>query len=242
MCKKRSVKFTRIFLTIVLIFTYSFCSDSSNTYQDGNYYGISRDQYIEEPYWGHIRINIAGGFFTKLDFMIRDSSAHEVFDSIYGVVHFSGYPDYYQQQLINDRHGVEEYPKHLLQSQNLDMVSAITGATWSYNIFMSSVRDALKNAKVTSSIHKNIKKESILIGLSNIFNSEQIEYLLCKQSYVKMEIYDSQGRFIEVLQDGNQRPGLHTIQWNNCLSSGVYFLIIQTDSKKVSRKIIISQK
>lgn len=242
MSKKRSVKLTRFFLMILSLFTYSLCGDSSNTYQDGNYYGISRDKYIEEPYWGHARIKVTGGYFTSLDFMIRDSSNHETFDSIYGVVYFSDYPDYYQQQLINDRHGIEEYPKRLLKSQNLDKISAITGATWSYNIFMSSVRNALKYAKLSSSIHKHSNTESILIGWSNIINSGKIEYMLYKQSYIKLAIYDSQGRFIELLHDGKQASGLHAMQLSNYITQGIYFLKIQIDNDKVSRKILLSQK
>lgn len=39
------------------------------------------------------------------------------------------------------------YPKKLSETQDINKIDAISGATWSYNIFRASVNEALKNAK-----------------------------------------------------------------------------------------------
>jgi len=119
--------------------------DTSNIYKDGLYEGKSRSSYTDEPYWGSVRITVKGGSFTEINFMIRDSDLHETFNENYEK-HFQGNPVYIQQ-CRNDWNGVQTYPKKLSESQNTDKVDAISGATWSYNIFKASAKEALKNAK-----------------------------------------------------------------------------------------------
>ena len=119
--------------------------DTSIMYKDGTYEGKSRAKYIYEPYWGSVCITVKGGSFTEINFMIRDSDLHETFNENYEK-HFQGNPVYIQQ-CRNDWNGVQTYPKKLSESQNTDKVDAISGATWSYNIFKASAKEALKNAK-----------------------------------------------------------------------------------------------
>ena len=119
--------------------------DSSAKYKDGTYEGKSRAKYIYEPYWGSVRITLKNGLLTDINFVIRDSNAHETFDGNYEK-HFAGNPEYIQQSR-NDWKGVQTYPKKLSEKQDINKLDAITGATWSYNIFRASVNEALKNAK-----------------------------------------------------------------------------------------------
>ncbi len=49
----------------------------------------------------------------------------------------------YVQQCRNDRRGVLSYPDTLLKYQDICKVDAIAGATWSYNLFRTSVKEAL---------------------------------------------------------------------------------------------------
>jgi len=130
--------------------------DTSGNYPDGKYEGKSRYNYTDEPYWGSVSITVKNGSFTEINFMIRDSNLHETFNEDYEK-HFQGNPVYIEQ-CRNDWEGVQIYPKKLIESQNPDKIDAVSGATWSYNIFKASTREALKNAKKqtdTLSILKN---------------------------------------------------------------------------------------
>jgi major membrane immunogen (membrane-anchored lipoprotein) len=118
--------------------------DTLQTYPDGNYSGQSRSMYIDEPYWGSVRFTLKNGQYTGISFIIRDSSLHEAFDSVYEK-HFQG-NDLYIQQCRNDWKGVQTYPKKLIEIQDINKVDATTGATWSYNIFKATVKDAMNKA------------------------------------------------------------------------------------------------
>ncbi len=119
--------------------------DTTFTYKDGTYSGQSRASYTEEPYWGQVLITVKKGYFTSINFMVRDSNLHETFDANYEK-HFEGNPEYIQQTR-KDWKGVQTYPKKLAKTQDINKVDATTGATWSYNIFKASITEALKNAK-----------------------------------------------------------------------------------------------
>lgn len=119
--------------------------DTAARYKDGTYIGISRAKYIYEPYWGCVHLTLKNGVFTEISFVVRDSNLHEMFDGNYEK-HFEGNAEYIQQSR-NDWKGVQTYPKMLSEKQDTDKLDAISGATWSYNIFKASVNEALKSAK-----------------------------------------------------------------------------------------------
>ena len=112
-------------------------------YTDGTYKGFSRSKYTNEPFWGQVTILVENGKFKKINFEIRDTILHESVDSMYGVIHYSGNSDYIQQ-CVNDGNGIKNYPVKLLKTQDINKVDAVSGATWSYNIFKESVKEALK--------------------------------------------------------------------------------------------------
>jgi major membrane immunogen (membrane-anchored lipoprotein) len=118
------------------------------TLKDGQFDGTSRSVYINEPLYGSTRITIENGKITRVAFAIRDSSKHEFFNSEYEK-YMEG-NKLYIQQCRNDWKGVLSYPDSLLKYQDIDKVDAISGATWSYNIFKASVKKALKHADETS--------------------------------------------------------------------------------------------
>ncbi len=113
-------------------------------YRDGEFEGKSCASYTNEPYWGIVRIKIENGIMSNVLFTIRDSSLHETFSKKYAV-HFKDNPVYIQQ-CRNDSKGVKKYPKKLVSKQVIEEVDAMSGATWSYNIFKASVNEALKSA------------------------------------------------------------------------------------------------
>ncbi len=113
-------------------------------YKDGHYKGTSRAGYTDEPYYGCTRLLIQNGKITQAEFFVRDSAKHEYFDDHYER-YFTG-NDEYVQQCRNDRRGVLSYPDSLLKYQDINKVDAIAGATWSYNLFKASVKEALHEA------------------------------------------------------------------------------------------------
>lgn len=119
--------------------------DTTVRYKDGAYEGNSCSKYIYEPYWGSVHFTLKNGQFTDINFVIRDSNLHEMFDEKYEK-HFEGNAGYIQQSR-NDWNGAQTYPKKLSETQDINKIDAISGATWSYNIFRASVNEALKNAK-----------------------------------------------------------------------------------------------
>jgi major membrane immunogen (membrane-anchored lipoprotein) len=114
-------------------------------YKDGIYTGSSRASYNYEPYWGIVSLTIKNNLLTEIRFGIRDSSLHENFDGNYEK-HFTG-NDVYIQQSRNDWKGVQTYPLKLSEVQDINKVDAVSGATWSHNIFKASVKEALKSAQ-----------------------------------------------------------------------------------------------
>lgn len=119
--------------------------DTTALYKDGTYTGSSRASYTYEPYWGIARVSVKNNLVTEIKFGIRDSSLHENFDGNYEK-HFTG-NEVYIQQSRNDWKGVQTYPLKLAERQDINKVDAVSGATWSYNIFKASVNEALKAAR-----------------------------------------------------------------------------------------------
>lgn len=150
---KRAAAPFLMFLSTVLLsgsvfaqtLTVNKASDTLAVLKDGTYTGSSRAKYKYEPFWGKVQLTIKNNRLTDIRFGIRDSNLHENFDSRYEK-HFIG-NDMYIQQSRNDWKGVQAYPVKLSEKQNINQVDAISGATWSYNIFKASVNDALKNAR-----------------------------------------------------------------------------------------------
>jgi hypothetical protein len=150
---------------------------------------------------------------------------------MYGINHFSRLD--YQEQCFNDGRGIKTYPQRLLQTQDLDKVDMISGATWSYQIFKACVQQALKDAKIISNVVDKIKPQKSV----NIFSksTRSLEYLLSKDSYVKVNIYTIQGKLIKQLQNGNQKAGSHIVTWKENFPSGIYLYTLQADNMVVSR-------
>lgn len=126
--------------TILMLLAFS----DVEPYKDGNYIGSSRAVYINEPYYGFVRIAVENQKIKSVEFFIRDSLKHEIFDDRYER-YFAGNENYITQ-CRNDRKGIKSYPDSLLKHQDLNKVDVISGATWSYNIFKASAKKALSAA------------------------------------------------------------------------------------------------
>jgi major membrane immunogen (membrane-anchored lipoprotein) len=134
------------YITWILFLVAAFTASSVNNQEskvlpkDGTYSGSSRAQYVSEPFVGTATIKIENHKITKVEFQIADTLNHEVFGSDYE----KHYPDneLYRQQCRNDWKGVLLYQKELVKKQNINEIDAVSGATWSYNIFKASVKKA----------------------------------------------------------------------------------------------------
>ena len=126
-------------MMFVLLVLMSF--SSKNKIEDGVYTGASQSIYTEEEFYGKVKIVVEKNKIVSVDFVVRDSNKHEDFDATYEK-YFKG-NDLYVQQCRNDWKGIQTYPEKLLKSQDPDKIDAITGATWSYNIFKAAVKEAL---------------------------------------------------------------------------------------------------
>jgi major membrane immunogen (membrane-anchored lipoprotein) len=140
----------KAFLIISGIILLAFTG--SDRLKDGQFDGTSRAIYIDEPFYGSTKITVEHGRITRIEFSVRDSSKHEMFSGEYEK-YFAG-NDLYIQQCRNDWKGIRSYPDSLLKYQDLDKVDAISGATWSYNIFRASALEALEQAAAKSEDHQ----------------------------------------------------------------------------------------
>jgi len=58
---------------------------------------------------------------------------------------FKDIPEY-MEQCRNEWKAINIFPNIFLEKQQIDNLDAITGATWAYNMFKSSLAEALKKA------------------------------------------------------------------------------------------------
>ena len=133
----------KIIIVIVLFSVWGFTNES--VFKNGTFKGVSRSVYTNEPYYGNSTVQIENGKIVRVEFIIRDSVKHVEFDDTYEKYFSSN--ALYIDQCRNDRKGVKSYPDSLLKYQSIDKVDAISGATWSCNIFKASVKAALEQAK-----------------------------------------------------------------------------------------------
>jgi uncharacterized protein with FMN-binding domain len=200
--------------------------DSTN-YPDGTYEGKSQDGYAGmEPFWGVVRIKVEKGAFTAVHFMIRDTSIHECVDSLYGIHHYGSYPDY-KVQCVKDGNGIRIYPQDLLQTQDMGKVDALSGATWSYNIFKASVKAALTKDQTAVLLENKADQISVKVYPNPFDSSVTIAYQVIDNGQVDLSIFNEEGRLVKQLVNESQVMGPYTVRWDDCPKKGVYFYRLQ---------------
>jgi hypothetical protein len=75
----------------------------------------------------------------------------------------------------------------------------------------------------------------------NPFNPyTSIEYVVPKESPVKLEVYNASGQLVEVLVDGYRAPGSHMAVWNAYdRASGTYFYRFRCGGFTETRKMVL---
>ena len=147
-------KYLAVFLLIAMI---QCKPKEKSTAINGVFIGQSHSIYDSETYIGITKLTIKDGVVQNVDFQIVDSLKNEIFDQNYDV-HFPDNAEY-REQCHKDWQGVLNYPKQLLEKQDLNRVDAVSGATWSYNLFTSSAKVAFCHAGIKISSTKEQKQK-----------------------------------------------------------------------------------
>jgi len=75
----------------------------------------------------------------------------------------------------------------------------------------------------------------------NPFNpSTNIKFEIPKSSYVKLNIYDINGRLLEYLINEEMNPGVYEVIWNaSNYSSGIYFYRFETENYTETKRMTL---
>jgi major membrane immunogen (membrane-anchored lipoprotein) len=150
---KRTIRTGLILFQAVLLFLS--CKKSEKTsilgpettggYKDGIYEG--RTTKDTEGYNATASVEVKKGFISTVGWKIYDNNLKRYFDSTYEDV-YTGNATYIQQCRDNMK-GMAAYGPRLIETQNVDSVDVITGATWCHIKFKQVVKITLKDAVET---------------------------------------------------------------------------------------------
>lgn len=91
--------------------------------------------------------------------------------------------------------------------------------------------------------HTNMLSEYFYLdnNYPNPFNpSTSISFGISKSSFVKLKIYNSQGKEIEILLSQNLTPGSYNVKWDAAnYSGGLYFYRLEADNFSETKKMIL---
>jgi major membrane immunogen (membrane-anchored lipoprotein) len=152
---KKNISMALLLCPAILFFLS--CKDLANNtitgpekigvYKNGVYKGATKKD--SEGYNASASIEVKQGFISTVLWSIYDNNLKRYFDSTYEQVYI-GNPTYIQQCRDNMK-GMAAYGPKLIQTQSIDSVDVITGATWTCWKFKEVVQIALKDAKSDSS-------------------------------------------------------------------------------------------
>lgn len=88
---------------------------------------------------------------------------------------------------------------------------------------------------------QNLPDFQLYQNYPNPFNSETIiRFEISRQSYVSLKVYDIRGREVKTLLNKSLTPDSYNIKFNSLtLSSGIYFYVLKTDNKSVTKKLVV---
>ena len=123
--------------------------------------------------------------------------------------------------------------------------TGICGGTISPNIECTNSDDLVCSPIDCQPLNTNnsiIPKEFEITSIyPNPFNpTTTINYILDKNNYIKLMVFDIRGREIATLFNNFQIAGRHMIKWDALYSpSGVYFIMLQSDNFQQTQKILL---
>ncbi|MCX8010038.1 MAG: T9SS type A sorting domain-containing protein, partial [Ignavibacteria bacterium] len=115
---------------------------------------------------------------------------------------------------------------------------------WNETYFM---RAKIKTTTSIAELDNKIPKDfSISQNFPNPFNPQtKIKYSLPKGEYVKIKVFDVNGKEVAELVNNYQSPGNYTVEWNGRnnfgqqVSSGIYFYQIEAGKYKETKKMTL---
>ncbi len=116
-------------------------------YKDGVFEAKSPGPFTSEPYLGDAKIVVQAGKITRIDFHIFNVKYNAVFDEYFEDRYARNYV--FLDLCRNEVKGQKAYSAKLLEKQGLSGVDAVSGATWSHELFRASVKAALAKARKT---------------------------------------------------------------------------------------------
>lgn len=105
--------------------------------------------------------------------------------------------------------------------------------------------DAAINATPTNNTDLQYKPTQILSVYPNpVTGNAKIELNLDKTALVKITVINEVGQEVAVLRNEYMNQGMHTVLWNTnnsktALSSGIYFVAIETNGERTTKKITL---
>ncbi len=72
----------------------------------------------------------------------------------------------------------------------------------------------------------------------NPFNSQvEIDYEVPRAENIRLAVYDTQGRLVRRLDNGQKQRGKYSLNWN-ARTAGIYFVLLQAGDARVVRKVV----
>jgi major membrane immunogen (membrane-anchored lipoprotein) len=118
----------------------------SGRYVNGAYDGQTPKD--GEGYTTFASIQVRQGDIASVNWRIYDNNLKRNFDSTYEEIYRT--IPLYQQQCRDNMVGMKVFGPELIETQSIDSVDCITGATWCWNKFKEVVQIALKDARPDS--------------------------------------------------------------------------------------------
>ena len=86
-----------------------------------------------------------------------------------------------------------------------------------------------------------LNKFSLLPAYPNPFNPvTNISFVVDKSSEISLQIFDVNGKLVQVVNPKTYQPGVHNIQWNaSSLSSGMYFIHMLNGVERYTQKVML---
>ncbi len=128
---------------------------------------------------------------------------------------------------------------------SVEGTEALIGVT-----FTNATRDIIipKTADTTATTNNNVISDFALSNFPNPFNpSTVINYSIPSAQTVKILIYNILGEKVKELVNSSMEAGSYSVQWNGDnqfgrkVNSGVYFSVLQTQEKRIVKKMILSK-
>ena len=127
-------------------------------------------------------------------------------------------------------------------SQSLLLGDGAGKRKWGTGIFRTSFREPLDGQQGGVMFTFALDKAEPNPATSRV----KIHYQVPVEADVHLRVYNTAGQLVKVLADGLVKPGAYTSVWNGTdargrrLANGVYFYALDNGSKRISRKLVLT--